>query len=682
MKKNLKAPEAKRTEYYTNYHNEKTLDPYFWLREKENPEVIAHLKKENTYFHKKVSPYKKTATKIFHELKGRIPQEDASVPIKRGEWEFFSRYIKGKQYIQYCRQRKNGTGNGKVEVLIDFNKLVKKDGYLSTLQITPSYDGKYLGYSIDTKGDEICDLIIVETETKKVVSHLKKVSGFFTWSTTDILYYTTYDGHIRQDKVWRHFLRTNQSKDACIFHEPDQKFFVHMTASASKKYLLISSGEKVSSYSAYLPLDATDGFPEIFKPVKENVEYYIDHGADGFYILTNEKALNFKIYRTPENKIGQKHWKLIIAHDEKTLLQDMDITEDYLCVYERSGGLPKARIVHLKTNKTYYVKFKEAAYAMSFTSTAFEFSENKLRLSYASPITPRTIIDYDLKTKKQVIRKTDKVKNFQSRKYQVEYVFVPGHDKVKIPMCIVSKKTVKKKSSAPTVLYGYGSYGSTVPYSFSSSIVSLLDRGFVYAFAGVRGGADLGRAWYEDGKFLKKKNTFKDFISCAEYLIKRKYTSPEHLAIRGGSAGGLLVGATVNMRPDLFKVVCAHVPFVDLINTMFDDSLPLTLTEYKEWGNPHDKKYYSYMLSYSPYDNVHECAYPNMYITAGLNDQRVTYWEPAKWAQKLRDFNIGESDVILKVNMGEGHFGKSGRYNSLKETAEEYSYLVAKLRKE
>lgn len=677
--KKMGPPEAERIEHYTNYHNDKTLDPYFWLREKENPEVLAHLKKENKFFQKKISPYKKEAKKIFHELKERIPKEDSSVPFKRGEWEFFSRYIKGKQYIQFCRQKEFKKGM-KIEVLIDFNKLVKKDGYLATMQISPSGDGKYLGYSIDTKGDEVCDLIIMETDTKKIISHLKKTSGEFSWSTSNILYYTTFDGHIRPDKVWRHILGNAQKKDECIFHEPNQKFFVNAGASSSKKFLIISSAEQVSSYAAFMPLNDENAMPEIFKPLKDNVQYYIDHGTNGFYIHTNEKALNFKVYLTDEKKIQQKNWKLMIAHDEKIHIEGIDLTEDFLCTFERSGGLPKARIIHLRTNAVHYIKFNEPAYTMSFSSAPFEFSDNKIRINYASPISPKTVIDYELTTKKMITRKTDKIKNFKSEKYKVEYVFVPGHDKVKIPLCIVSKKTTKQKALAPTVLYGYGSYGMTIGYGFSSSIVSLLDRGFVYAYAGIRGGADLGRAWYEDGKFLKKKNTFKDFISCAEFLVKQKYTSPEHLAIRGGSAGGLLVGATVNMRPDLFKVACAHVPFVDVINTMFDDSLPLTQTEYKEWGDPHDKKYYNYMKSYSPYDNVHECSYPNMYITAGLNDQRVTYWEPAKWAQKLRDFNLGASDVLLKVNMGEGHFGKSGRYNSLMETAEEYSYLVGNLK--
>lgn len=668
------APVAKRKEYYTNYQKEKVLDPYFWLREKENPEVLKHLKNENKFFEKNVKPYKKIATKVFNELKKRIPKADDSVPIKRGDSEYFSRYVQGKQYIQFCKL----TGK-KIEVLVDFNKLVKKDGYLSTHDISVSPDGKFLAYSVDTTGDEICDIVIMDTSTKRVISHLKKTSGDITWSNIDILFYTTFDGHIRPDKVWRHVLGKKQTKDECIFHEKDQKFFVSAQASGSRKFLIISSGEQVSSYAAYMLLDDKKSKPAIFKKLKNNIEYSIDHGSDGFYIHTNEKALNFKIYKCIENNTTQKNWKLVLAHSDKVHCIHIELTDKFLCVFERSNGLPKARIINIKTNKSYFVKFPDLAYNMSFNTSVFDFKENKIRINYASPISPKSVFDYDLQTKKQVLRKTDKVKNFKPKSYHVEYVFVTGQDKVKIPLCIIYKKGLKKNGLAPTVLYGYGSYGATIGYNFSSSLVSLLDRGFVYAYAGIRGGAELGRKWYEEGKFLKKKNTFKDFISCSEYLIQKKYTSPNHLAARGGSAGGLLVGAVANMRPDLYKVICAHVPFVDVINTMFDDSLPLTQTEYKEWGNPHDKKYYNYMKSYSPYDNVHECAYPCMYITAGLNDQRVTYWEPAKWAQKLRDFNIGDNEILLKVNMGEGHFGKSGRFNSLKEVAEEYSYLIGQL---
>lgn len=667
-------PNATKKEHYTNYHKEKNLDPYFWLKEKENPEVLMHLKEENAFFEKRVKPYKKIAAKVFGELKNRIPKEDASVPVTRGGAEFFSRYVKGKQYIQYCKKTAK-----KIEILVDFNKMVKANGYLSTGQISVSPDGKYLAYSIDKTGNEICDLFVIDTTSKKIVSHLKKTSGVFVWSNTDILYYTTFDGHIRPDKVWRHFLGDKQIKDQMIFQEKDQKFFVYIQVSGSKKFLLISIGEQVSSYAAYLPIDDRKAKPVIFKKLKNNVEYGIDHGADGFYIITNEKAHNFKVYKCPENKTEQKNWKLVLAHSDKVHIIYFELTEKFLCVFERSNGLPNARILNLKTNKSYLVKFPELAYNMSFNASAFEFSENKIRINYASPISPRSIFDYDLVKKTKILRKIDKIKNFKSEKYHVEYVFVPGHDKTKIPFCIIHKKGLKKNGKAPTVIYGYGSYGSTIGYNFSSPLISLLDRGFVFAYAGIRGGSELGRKWYEDGKFLKKHNTFKDFISCSEYLVKKKYTSPKHLAAMGGSAGGLLVGAVANLRPDLYNVICAHVPFVDVINTMFDDTLPLTQVEYKEWGNPHDKKFYNYMKSYSPYDNVHDCEYPNMYITSGLNDQRVTYWEPAKWAQKLRDFNSGTSEVLLKVNMGEGHFGKSGRFNSLKEVAEEYSYLIGKL---
>lgn len=669
------APVAKRKEHYTNYHKNKVIDPYFWLKEKENPEVLEHLKKENLFFEKRTKKYKKDSIKIFSEIKKRIPKADDDVPIIRGRGEFYSRYVKGKQYIQYCKKV-----GSKIEVLVDFNKMTKAGSYLLVGEIEVSPDGKYLAYSIDRTGDEVCDLVIISTDSKKVISKLKMTSGDFAWSNINILYYTTLDGHLRPDKVWRHILGEKQENDKSIFHEKDKKFFVRVQASSSKKFLIISSGEMVSSYSAYILIDDKNAKPVIFKKLIDNVEYTLDHGIDGFYILTNEKALNFKILKCGENKTAQGNWKLVVGHSFKVHILGFTLSENFLCIFERSRGLPQAHIVDVKTNKDHFVKFPEKAYNMSFRGTTFNFNENKIRINYSSPICPKTIFDYDLKTRKKVLRKKDKINNFRPDKYQVEYVFVNGHDEIKIPLCIVYKKGFKKNGKAPTILYGYGAYGSTIGYNFSSSLVSLLDRGFAYAYAGIRGGADLGRKWYEEGKFLKKKNTFKDFISCSEYLIKKKYTSSEHLAARGGSAGGLLVGAVANMRPDLYKVICAHVPFVDLINTMFDDSLPLTKLEYKEWGNPHEKKYFDYMKTYSPYDNIYECDYPNVYVTAGLNDQRVTYWEPAKWVQKLRDFNSGNNEVLLKINMGGGHFGKSGRFNSLKEIAEEYGYLVSKLK--
>ncbi len=668
------APNAEKKVFYTNYHKEKVLDPYFWLREKENPKVIDHLKKENTYFQSKLKPLKKESAKIFKELKKRIPKRDDSVPVKVGSCEFYSRFVEGKEYIQYCKK----VGK-KIDVLVDFNKFVKKNGYLTVNRIEVSPSGEFLAYSFDQSGDEVCEIIIMATNTKKIISHIKETSGQFAWSTSDLFYYTSLDGHIRQDKVWVHRLGEKQKKDKCIFQEKNQKFFMSIAASASKKFLIISSGESETSYSAFVPLNDHLGKVRIFKAKKEGVLYDIDHGHDSFYIQTNEKALNFKIYKCPETEIAPKKWKLIVAHKKDVQILHFQLTEKYLCIAQRSQGLPKARIINVQNNKSYVIKFPDIAYNMNFQASVFHYSENKIRINYSSPICPRIIYDFDLDTQKKVERKKDIVHGFIGGDYKIEYVFVTGHDKVKIPLCIFYKKGLKKNSKAPTVLYGYGSYGSTIGYNFSAALVSLLDRGFVFAYAGIRGGTELGRQWYEDGKYLKKKNTFKDFISCAEYLIKNKYTSSDYLAAKGASAGGLLMGAVTNMRPDLFKIICAHVPFVDLINTMFDDSLPLTQTEYKEWGNPHDKKFFRYMKSYSPYDNVHNAHYPNMYITAGLNDQRVTYWEPAKWALKLRDFNLSQNDVILKINMGGGHFGKSGRFNSLKEAADEYSYLLSKL---
>lgn len=667
------APRAEKKAHSFTKHNLEINDPYFWLREKENPEVIRILEQENEHFEHKLKGVSKDKNKIFKELKSRILENDDTVPYKRGEFEYFYRFKKGQQYSIFCQIYKK-----KTRVLVDFNKLVAKDGYLRVGNIDVSADGRYLAYTIDTDGSELFDLVVTDLKTNKEISRIKKTHDQFEWSNIDMLYYMTLDGHLRPDKVWRHILG-NEIPDQCIFEEKDKRFFVNVEVSASKKYLIISAGEQISSYASVMELDNLEDLPTLFKPHKEKVEYAIDHIHDSFYIHTNEKATNFKIMTCSDTKWATKNWKNFVAHNEKVLITSMVLSNSSLVCFERSGGLPKIRVINLSNKKSYYVKFMDEAYSF-FPMPSFEAEDDKIRIAYSSFIRPKTIIDIELKTKKQKIRKQDKIKGFDPKKYKVEFVFATSHDKKKIPMCIVYKKGLKKNGTNPGFIYSYGSYGSSIPHAFRSSLISLFDRGFVYANVGVRGSSDMGREWYETGKFLKKKNTFLDFISATEYLVKKKYISKDKIAAEGASAGGMLMGAITNMRPDLYKVIFAHVPFVDVINTMFDTSLPLTTVEFNEWGNPEEKKFFNYMRSYSPYDNVGENYFPNMYVTAGLNDQRVTYWEPMKWVQKLRDFNLSENDILLKVNMGEGHFGKSGRYSSLMELAEQYAYLIEKMK--
>lgn len=670
-----KGPRAERKISKFKIHGEQLQDPYGWLKEKKNPKVLNILKNENKHFEVKISKYKSTTKQIFQELKKRIPEAEDTVPYKRGDLEFFYRYKKGAQYFQYCCIQ-----NKKAKVLLDLNKLVGKSGYLSTGEIAASRDGKYLAYAIDTKGSELYDLVIVDIKSKKEVSRIKNTSGDFVWSNIHMIYYMTIDGHLRADKAWRHIIGETK-KDQCIFTEKEKNIFSGLQLSSSRKYLIIGSGEKTSSYASFVEVDSKDQKATTFLKRKDKIEYSIDHIHDSFFIKTNEKAVNFNILMCHESTIDKKNWKVIVSHNSKILIEGFTLTASCLVVYERSGGLPKIRVFELFGKKSYYVTFLDSAYIYR-PMGSFEFEDDKLRISYSSLIRPETIIDIDLLTQKQKIRKIKKIKDFDSKKYKLEFVFVDSHDKKKIPMCIVYRKNIKIDGQNPGFVYSYGSYGHSMQPSFDASLISLMDRGFVFASVGIRGGSDMGRSWYEGGKFLNKKNTFSDFISATEHLVKAKYISKDKIAAEGASAGGMLMGAITNMRPDLYKIICAHVPFVDVLNTMFDTSLPLTTTEYNEWGNPNLKKFFKYMKSYSPYDNVTDNFFPHMYVTAGLNDQRVTYWEPAKWVQKLRDHNLGDNDVLLKVNMGEGHFGKSGRYNSIMETAEQYAYMVHKIIKE
>lgn len=665
-------PRAEKKSYAYMKHGVEIQDPYFWLREKENPEVIRILNEENKHFQNTLKPMSKMVNTLFKELKSRIIEADDSVPYKRGEFQYFYRYKKGFQYYQFCRIHKK-----KTEVILDLNKMATKDSYLRIGGIEASNDGKYLGYTIDTDGSELFDLVVIDIATKKEVTRVKKVHQNFAWANIHMIYYMTLDGHLRADKVWRHTF--GEAKDQLIFEEKDKRFFTSLTVSSSKKYLIIETGEQISSYASFLPLDSKTEKAQLFKPHKEKIEYAINHIHDQFYIHTNEKAVNFKICKCPENKIAPKNWEVFVAHNENKLISSFDLYNDYMIINERSGGLQKLRIRNLKDKKETYVKFMEDAYVYSYMGS-YEAEDNKIRINYMSLIRPKTIIDIDLKTKKQTVKKEDKIKGFNPKNYKLEFVFSTSHDKKKVPMVIAYKKGLKKDGKNPGFVYAYGSYGSSMHPYFNADTISLLDRGVVYTEVGPRGGSDMGRKWYEDGKFLKKKNTFLDFISSTEYLVKKKYISKDKIAAEGASAGGMLMGAITNMRPDLYKIIFAHVPFVDVINTMFDRSLPLTTVEFNEWGNPEEKKFFKYMKSYSPYDNVKDNVFPNMYVTAGLNDQRVTYWEPMKWVQKLRDHSKSENDILLKCNMGEGHFGKSGRYNNVMETAEQYAYLLEKLK--
>jgi oligopeptidase B len=489
------------------------------------------------------------------------------------------------------------------------------------------------------------------------------------------LFYNILDAAHRPYKVFRHRLGTPAGEDPLVYHEQDERFYLDISRSKSKDYVFLNLESEITSEVRFLPADDPEGEFRIIQPRQQGMEYSVAHRGDQFYILTNDDALNFKLMITPVSKPSKENWTEVIPHRKGIKIDYIDIFQDYLAVYERENGLRKIRITDLNSQKTHYVTFPEEVYTL-WGGPNPDYHSKLLRFTYTSLVTPKSVYDYDMDSRKRVLKKQDEVLGgYDPSLYVTKRLWATAEDGTKIPMSMVYRKGIKRNGENNLYLYGYGSYGATIDPYFSSVRLSLLDRGFIYVIAHVRGGGYLGRGWYKDGKFLHKRNTFTDFIACAEYLVREKYTNPDHLVISGGSAGGLLMGAVTNMRPDLFKVVVAQVPFVDVVNTMLDETIPLTVIEFEEWGNPKDKKFYEYMRSYSPYDNVEAKAYPNMLITASLNDPRVAYWEPAKWTAKLRALKTDENRLLLKINMNAGHGGASGRYEYLKEIAFNYTFI-------
>jgi oligopeptidase B len=612
--------------------------------------------------------------KLFEELKGRIRETDEDVPAKKGEYYYYSRTEQGKQYKIYCR--KKGTIEAAEEILLDVNKLAEGHAYcqVGVYKVSPNHN--LLGYSVDTSGSENYDMYILNLETGQIYPEvIPNTSYALEWGNDNkTMFYTTRDETQRPDKLFRHTLGSDPAKDELIHHETDQQYYVDVSKTRSEKYLLLYMGSITTTEVRYLDADAPSGKFKTVHPRQHEMEYYVDHRGDMFYIRSNENAKNFKLLTTSVKTPSKANWKELIATNDSIKIDDFDLFKDHLVVYERERGLNHIHIFNLNTNDQYFVEFPEPVYDFSPTDN-IEFNTDKLRFTYYSLVTPRSVFDYDLNTNQRELKKEYEVKGYDKSLYESERIFATAADGRQIPMSVVYKKPFKKDGKSPLYLYGYGSYGYSLDPYFSSNRISYLDRGFVYVIAHIRGGGEMGRYWYDEGKLMNKKNTFTDFITCAEHLINEKYTSKDRLAIGGGSAGGLLVGAVVNMRPDLFKAAVADVPFVDVINTMLDSTIPLTVIEFEEWGNPFDSQFYEYMKSYSPYDNVDSLEYPNMLVTAGLNDPRVQYWEPAKWTAKLRAHKKGDNWLLLKTNMGAGHGGASGRYDYLKEIAFEMAFI-------
>ncbi|KAF2508776.1 S9 family peptidase [Flavobacterium zhairuonense] len=679
MQNNIMAPKATEIPKKLKKHKEIRIDNYFWLNDRENPEVIDYLNKENEYYQNMTSHTKGLQESLYEEMKSRIKEDDSSVPYFYNGYFYITRFETGQDYPIFAR--KKGSLSANEEILFNCNEMAKGHAYFKLGGLSISPDNKFASFGIDIVGRRIYTVQVKNLETGEILSDkIENATGSSVWANdNNTLFYTRQDEvTLRADKIFRHKLNTDSAADVLVYNEVDDTFNVSVHKEKSKKYIVISSGSTLTTEYRILNSDNPDGEFEVFQTRVRGLEYSISHYEDSFYVLTNkDKATNFKLMKTPENKTGKRNWVDVIPHREDVLLEDIEIFKNYLVVEERSNGLNHIRIMPWNGEQDYYLPFGSETYN-AFTTTNIDFDTDILRYSYQSLATPSSVIDFNMKTKTKEILKEQQVLGgkFDKENYVEERVWATARDGVKVPISMIYKKGLEKNGKNPLLLYSYGSYGITMDTYFSSTRLSLLDRGFVYAIAHIRGGEDLGRQWYEDGKLLKKKNTFTDFIDCSKFVINEKYTSSKHLYAEGGSAGGLLMGVIINEAPELYNGVIAQVPFVDVITTMLDDTIPLTTGEYDEWGNPNNKKYYDYMLSYSPYDNVKAQDYPNMYVSTGLHDSQVQYWEPAKWVAKLRNMKTNGNLLFLDTNMDAGHGGASGRFEALKDLAKEFSFLL------
>ncbi|HJU53133.1 MAG TPA: S9 family peptidase [Pyrinomonadaceae bacterium] len=668
-------PMAKKMPKTTTIHGETLVDNYFWLREKTNPEVISYLEAENAYTDSVMKPTEALQAALYKEMVGHIKETDENVPYKQGDYFYYTRTVQGLQYPIYARKPK--TLSAKEEVTLDANELAKGLKYLGVGAYAVSDDGNYLAYSTDTTGYRQYTLQVKDLRTGKLLPEKIERVGSVMWATDNkTIFYSTEDAVTkRSDKFFRHEIGTDKSD--LIYEDKDELFDVYGGRTRDKKMILIVSGSKTSTEYRYLPADKPMEAPKVILPREAEHEYSVDHRDGLFYIRTNQGAKNFRLVTAPVSDPSKKNWKEVVPHRPAVKIDDIDLFSNHLVLSELEGGLQHLRVIDLKTNKSHRIEFPEPVYT-AFVQTNREFNTKTLRFAYQSLVTPNSVFDYDMDTKQRTLLKQTEVPGgFDKANYQSERTFATASDGTKVPISVVYRKGTKLDGKAPLLLYGYGSYGISMTPSFSSNRLSLLDRGVVYAIAHIRGGGELGEEWREAGRMMKKMTTFTDFIASAEHLVKQKYTSSDRLIIQGGSAGGLLVGAVVNMRPDLFKAAIAEVPFVDVVNTMLDASLPLTTSEYIEWGNPNEKAAYEYMKTYSPYDNIKAQNYPVMLIKVSLNDSQVPYWEGAKFAARLRATKTDNNLLLLKTNMGAGHGGSSGRYDLLKEVAFNYAFMLS-----
>ncbi len=686
-----KAPFAEKNPTEIEKHGDVRIDNYFWMRlsdeqklsevnDLQTQKVVDYLEAENDYYETVTADTKIFQEDLFEEMKSRIKEEDASVPYKSNGYFYITRYEIGKQYPIYSRKKENLQASE--EILFDVNELANGFDYYQLGGLNVSPDNKLAVFATDTVSRRQYFLRIKNLETGEIYKDIiENTTGGSVWANDNkTIFYTKKDPvTLRSIKIFRHVLGTPASEDVEVFHEKDETFGTYVTKSKSKKYIIIGSYSTVSTEAQYLEADNPTGKFTVLQPRERDLEYNVSHFGDSFYLLTNkDKSTNFKLMKTPVNNTSKENWVDVIPHREDTLLEDFSIFKDYLVLEERNNGLSKIRIKRWDNSEDYYLPFKEETYSANVYANP-DFDTDVIRYSYNSFTTPNSVIDFNMKSQQKDIKKEQEVLGgkFKKENYISKRVWATARDGKKVAISLVYHKNTKLNSETPLLQYAYGSYGYTIPDSFSSTRLSLLDRGFVYALAHIRGSEYLGRDWYEDGKMLNKKNTFYDFIDCSKFLIENNYTSSNHLYAMGGSAGGLLMGAIINLNPELYNGIIAAVPFVDVVSTMIDESIPLTTGEYDEWGNPNDKRYYDYIKSYSPYDNVEAKAYPNMLVTTGYHDSQVQYWEPAKWVAKLRELKTDDNILIMHTNMEAGHGGASGRFDALKETAKDYTFLLS-----
>jgi len=686
----LKAPIADKIPTELEIHGDKRIDNYFWMRlsdEQKNAnikddhtnKVIAYLNEENAYYHQITEDSKDFQTALFEEMKSRIKEDDESVPYKKNGYYYISKYEIGGQYPIYTRKRKALTAPE--EIIFDVNKEASGYDYFQLGGLTVSPDNNLVAFATDTVGRRQYFLRVKNLTTGEIYKDIiENTTGGAVWANDNkSLFYTKKNPTtLRSEKIFKHILGTDPSEDIEIYHEEDETFNVSVSKSKSEAYIFIASYSTVSSEYQFLDANNPDAKLNIIQPRERHLEYSVAHFEDAFYILTNKDgALNFKLMKTPLSKTEKEHWIDVIPHREDTLLEDISIFKEYLVLEERTNGLNTIRIKRWDNTEDYYLPFDEETYTADAYSNP-DFDTHILRYSYNSMTTPSSVIDFNMRDHTKEVQKEQEVLGgtFDKNNYTSERVWATARDGQKIAISLVYRKDTKLDKNTPLLQYGYGSYGYTISDGFSTTRLSLLDRGFVYALAHVRGSEYLGRSWYDNGKLLHKKNTFTDFIDCSKFLIENQYTSEKHLYAMGGSAGGLLMGAIINMNPELYHGIIAAVPFVDVISTMLDESIPLTTGEFDEWGNPKDKEFYDYIKSYSPYDQVRKQAYPNMLVTTGFHDSQVQYWEPAKWVAKLRELKTDKNILLLHTNMDAGHGGASGRFDALKETAEDYTFLL------